>query len=85
MTSPHPADTEAPERALFVRIGEALYGEQWQSQLARALDVSDRSVRYWLAGRPIPDGVWRDLQILLDQRRVEIADLTMALRARILA
>ena len=31
-------------------IGEALYGERWQSSLARALEVSDRTMRRWDAG-----------------------------------
>lgn len=36
--------------------GQALYGERWQSSLARDLRVSDRTVRRWLAGdAPIPE------------------------------
>lgn len=31
-------------------IGESLYGPRWQSKLARALSVTPRAVRYWLAG-----------------------------------
>lgn len=49
-------------RALFVECGEALYGPSWQRPLAKGLEVSERSVRYWLAGRhAIPQGVWRDI------------------------
>jgi hypothetical protein len=43
-------------------IGRALYGERWQSALARAIAVSDRTMRYWAAGeRPIPEGVAEDI------------------------
>jgi hypothetical protein len=33
------------------RIGERLFGERWQTKLARALPVTPRSVRYWLSGK----------------------------------
>lgn len=37
-------------------IGQALFGQQWQRELARHLSVGDRSVRRYLAGsRGIPD------------------------------
>jgi hypothetical protein len=32
-------------------LGETLYGPRWQSQLARALPVNPRTVRYWLSGK----------------------------------
>lgn len=31
-------------------LGRALYGARWQSALARALEVSDRTMRRWFAG-----------------------------------
>ncbi len=34
----------------LIAVGERLYGARWQSALARALGVSDRTVRRWLAG-----------------------------------
>jgi DNA-binding transcriptional regulator LsrR (DeoR family) len=38
---------------LLERIGKALYGDRWQTQLAKALGMSDRTVRRWfLPGRP---------------------------------
>lgn len=30
-------------------IGERLYGPKWQARMARALPVSPRTIRYWLA------------------------------------
>jgi hypothetical protein len=36
--------------ALLREVGTALYGLQWQTELARALDVNNRTVRRWVAG-----------------------------------
>lgn len=46
---------------LLIECGEALYGQQWQSALARDLGVSDRTVRRWAAGGKVPQGVYADL------------------------
>ena len=38
------------------RVGTALYGQQWQCQLARAIGVNPRTLRRWLSQEmPIPD------------------------------
>lgn len=56
----------------LARAGMLLYGERWQSDLARAIGVSDRSVRGWVAGeRKPPAGVWADIASLLRQRQQE--------------
>jgi len=49
------AESMSPE--LLRRVGEALYGDQWQTPLSRELEVADRTVRRWLSGRmqPHPD------------------------------
>jgi hypothetical protein len=61
---------------LLKRCGEALYGPRWQSEIARDLDVSDRTVRRWVAGSDdVPDGVYLDLQRLLTERAAEIDEL----------
>lgn len=55
---------------LLRRVGEALYGPRWQSDLAAALGVADRTVRRWLAGDDIPRaGVRSDLLALLEARQ----------------
>jgi hypothetical protein len=73
-------DARAPARALFVRVGEALYGAFWQEQMAAALGISSRSVRYWLAGRyDIPVGVWGELRALALERQEELRDLIRSL------
>lgn len=64
------------QRDKLRRYGEALYGERWQSDLARALGINDRRVRQWLTGdRPIPPGVWTDISKLLQQRQQQISEL----------
>lgn len=46
--------------------GELLFGNQWQSDLARALEVDSRRVRDWLQERrPIPAGVKSEVIELL--------------------
>lgn len=51
------------------QAGEALYGPRWQSDLARALGVSDRTMRRWAAGTHCPPpGVHADLLRLVEQR-----------------
>lgn len=64
--------TASPLRA----VGEALYGRQWQSDIARDLDVSDRTVRRWIAGAdPLPAGVVAELRRLCEARRRALAEL----------
>jgi hypothetical protein len=47
---------------LLERVGNFIYGEQWQAPLARDLRVNERSMRRWVAGTDqIPSGVWNDL------------------------
>jgi len=60
--------------ALLIACGEALYGPQWQSALARDLGVSDRTMRRWVAGdQPVPPGVHVDL-LRLTQERAALLD-----------
>lgn len=54
-------------------IGTALYGQQWQSALARDLGVVDRTMRRWVSGEsPIPTGIIADLHRLLRERQMDI-------------
>ncbi|MGH0003478.1 hypothetical protein ACQU0X_25670 [Pseudovibrio ascidiaceicola] len=58
------------KKQLLIKSGEALYGGRWQADLARSLGLSDgRRIRQWLSGdRPIPDGIWKDIKLLLEER-----------------
>ena len=60
--------------SLFREAGEALFGPRWQSEMARALDISDRTVRRWDEGSyPVPPGAWADIRALLRDRRMAMA------------
>ena len=66
---------------LLREAGEALYGPLWQSELARALEVSDRTVRRWAAGDTgIPAGVWPEIRDLAQSRRVLLANISRRLK-----
>lgn len=65
---------------LLVECGEALYGQQWQSALARDLGVNDRTVRRWVAGAtPVPSGVYVDLLRIVVERQAQLDDLAQRL------
>jgi len=62
--------------ALLREAGEALYGPRWQSDIARDLGVSDRTVRRWDAGQnAIPPGVWANIRALLKERGRALASM----------
>ena len=54
---------------LLHEAGELLYGPRWQSEIGRALNVSDRSVRRWIAEEhALPEDLAAQLRRLIDQR-----------------
>ena len=60
----------------FTEIGRALYGDQYQGQLADALGVSVKSVYRWSHGlRCVPAGVSSDLARIARERGKAIAGL----------
>jgi hypothetical protein len=70
------------DRTLLAAIGEALYGQSWKVALAGDLKVDDRSLRRWIQTGEVPDGVWRDLIVLLADRRGVIESLLTEVRDR---
>lgn len=59
--------------ALVKRAGEALFGNQWQTPLAEALKVSDRTMRRWVSGEtPVPAGVLDDIERVAHGRVADI-------------
>lgn len=54
------------------RIGALLYGERWQSPLARDLGVHKRTVADWAVGRGNPGVHLQRMLSLLDNRRSAI-------------
>lgn len=60
--------------ALLRESGEALYGARWQSELARDLRVTDRTMRRWANGEfSIPQAVSADLRAILKARGAALA------------
>jgi len=70
------------DRGLLAAIGMALYGPSWKSELAHDLGVEDRSLRRWIQTSEVPIGVWRDLFVLLADRRDVIEPLLAELLGR---
>lgn len=66
---------------LITRVGEALWGKRWQSEMARALGVSKTTVQDWRQGRNAPrPGVWADLSRIADERHGELAQIAEMLK-----
>jgi transcriptional regulator with XRE-family HTH domain len=65
---------------LLALAGRALYGPQWQKELAKRLFVSSRSVRYWLTGRnAISPATLLDIRTLAKQNIDELQALITTL------
>ena len=59
---------------LLEEAGRLLYGDRWQRQLARALDVNERTVRNWVEERtPVPLTRLREVLELLAAREKEFS------------
>lgn len=70
------------EIEVLTKIGQTLYGEHWQAGMAKDLKLSDtKRIRGWLAGKPIPDGIWKDLSILLKKKQKDINILLATLES----
>ena len=65
-------------------VGEALYGERWQSRLAADLGVSDRAIRYWLsAANQCPEDLGSRLLMIVARKKGALVDLEAVMTARI--
>ena len=69
-------------------IGRALYGSQWQTELARnivnldGVELDARRVRQWACGvRPVPDWLLPELKVLAQKRMQEIMEINYKLLA----
>jgi hypothetical protein len=68
---------------LIVKVGQALFGERWQTALAHELSVSSRTVRGWASGEDVPRPmVFANLAHLASQRRNLLNTLASLLRYR---
>ena len=61
---------------LIRAVGEHLWGSRWQTDMAIALGVNDRTVRRWASGAQVPQpGIWAELIPIIRRRRVELSEL----------
>lgn len=68
-------------RDRLVALGRLVFGDRWQTKLARALYCSDRAVRMWAAGdRPVPRTVEKLLLQWLDLEAGRLLRLRRAIR-----
>lgn len=74
-----PAATKAQQ--LLQQIGAALFGRDWVSDIATAIQVNRRTVQRWASGaQPIPAGALEAVAQLAEQRAVELAPLATQAR-----
>lgn len=67
---------------LLKLTGEALYGPQWQSQLARDLNCNVRTVQRWAAGsHEPPPSIWQAVREVVQERQEALAGLLNPLSA----
>lgn len=57
---------------LLRAAGIAMYGPLWQSQIARDLGLSNRTVRRWVSDASMPSRYLEDLGMLACQRVIEL-------------
>lgn len=68
---------------LIIRVGHALYGDNWQAPLARDLGVHRDTVQDWRQGRSKPRaGVFADLLQIVEKRREVMLGLVKEVKQR---
>lgn len=56
-------------------LGHAMYGRMWQTDMADAIGVTDRTVRYWASGsRPISGEAEQRIEALARARLAGLAE-----------
>lgn len=66
---------------LISRIGPALYGRNWQTELAETMQLNKRTVQRWIAGTAEPRlGVWQVFDDLLAARAAEVQEVRSLIR-----
>lgn len=65
--------SEVPDHIRLTTYGYALYGRSWKTAMAEDLNVDARRITHWIQGtRPVPSGVWSDLQKIAHNRLADI-------------
>lgn len=69
-------ETKMQPNEILIKTGETLYGERWQTQIAKDLGLSDRHLRRMVAGTAeFKPTMAFDLHRILLEREQDIADL----------
>ncbi|MBV5324401.1 MAG: hypothetical protein J0626_03560 [Rhodospirillaceae bacterium] len=67
---------------MIVTVGQALWGSRWQTDMAKALGVNDRTVRSWEQGRCHPrPGIYVDLMRMCLERAQDLDALAEKLKS----
>jgi len=80
----HPATQKEAERyrRLLARVGRAVYGKRWKSEMGRAVGVNLRTVRRWDSRETvIQPELWPRVLEHLDEREEGIKDMKAEVRA----
>lgn len=60
----------------LIAAGEAAFGNQWQTDISRALGVNVRTVRSWLSGKyQMPSLIFADITKILEERKLLIDEV----------
>ena len=61
---------------LIKSVGPALFGRNWQSELADWLAVNRKTIRRWMSGEDEPRAVmWTELLEITQERHAQLAEL----------
>lgn len=74
MTSP--ANLAPASRVDFCRLGEALFGKNWETELAQQLAVNRRLIGEIARGIiPCPSDLWREMGMIARRRMTTFQDI----------
>jgi hypothetical protein len=80
-------DSEMSKRAdiqLLTRVGKAIFGKRWKSDLGRSLKVNLRTSRRWVAGKStFQRDYWRMLKDKLDKHADIVAGVQNDLNVKV--
>jgi hypothetical protein len=59
----------------FKSICQMMYGENWESEVSKALCFDKRRLKHWESGiRPIPIGIWFELAGIIQEKKKLVDD-----------
>ncbi|UYF78225.1 helix-turn-helix domain-containing protein [Acinetobacter ursingii] len=67
----------------LIILGEAAFGKSWKASLADAIPVARPTITDWIKGeKPIPVGIWKEIQRILADRKKEIDEAIVLINTR---